>query len=80
MAQVAGASGGADEAVVDGRTGLVVRRPRSVADATGALRSLLQDRDRREAMGREARARATTEFSYDALARRLGAALAEVGG
>jgi phosphatidylinositol alpha-1,6-mannosyltransferase len=80
VAQVAGASGGADEAVVDGRTGLVVRRPRSVADATGALRSLLADRGRREAMGREARARAVTEFAYDALARRLGAALAEVGG
>ncbi|HET6811010.1 MAG TPA: glycosyltransferase family 4 protein [Acidimicrobiales bacterium] len=80
VAQVAGASGGADEAVVDGRTGLVVRRPRSVADATGALRSLLADPGRREAMGREARARAATEFAYDGLARRLGEALAEVGG
>jgi phosphatidylinositol alpha-1,6-mannosyltransferase len=80
VAQVAGASGGADEAVVDGVTGLVVSRPRSVPDATAALRSLLTDRERREAMGREARARAVTEFSYDALARRLGAALAGVGG
>ena len=80
VAQVAGASGGADEAVVDGVTGLVVRRPRSVPDATAALRALLTDGRRRAAMGREGRDRATTGFSYDALAARLGAALAEVGG
>jgi phosphatidyl-myo-inositol dimannoside synthase len=80
VAQVAGASGGADEAVVDGLTGVVVRRPHSVEGATAALRGVLAARERREAMGREARARATTEFSYDPLARRLGAALAEVGG
>ena len=80
VAQVAGASGGADEAVVDGSTGLVVRRPRSVAEATKALRSVLADPATREAMGRRGRLRATTEFSYDALARRLAVALAEVGG
>ena len=80
VAQVAGASGGAAEAVVEGRTGLVVRRPRSVGEATAALRGLLTDEERRRGMGRQARARALSEFSYDGLARRLGEALAEVGG
>jgi len=74
--QVAGDSGGAAEAVVDGVTGLVVRQPgdpQAVADALGPL---LDDPARRADMGVAGRERAVAGFSYDVLAGRLGAALA----
>jgi phosphatidylinositol alpha-1,6-mannosyltransferase len=72
---VAGDSGGAAEAVADGETGIVVRRPDDVGEAAAALRELLDDDGRRLEMGAAARTRAELEFSYDVLAERLGAAL-----
>jgi phosphatidylinositol alpha-1,6-mannosyltransferase len=75
VAQVAGASGGAAEAVAHGSTGLVVEDPTSVAAVADALRRLLVDPDRREAMGRAARQRTVEAFSYDVLAARLRAEL-----
>jgi phosphatidylinositol alpha-1,6-mannosyltransferase len=74
--QVAGASGGAAEAVADGETGLVVDRPNDVREVATALAALLDDEPRRIAMGHAARKRAAAEFSYDVLAARLHAALA----
>ena len=41
--QVAGASGGAGEAVLDGETGLVVRHPSEIGAVTAAVRRLLAD-------------------------------------
>lgn len=76
--QVAGRSGGAHEAVEHGVSGLVVDDPRSVAEVAAALRALIVDPERRLAMGRAGRARAEAEFSYDLLAERLRAALADV--
>jgi phosphatidylinositol alpha-1,6-mannosyltransferase len=73
--QVAGDSGGAAEAVADGETGIVVRRPEDVGEAVDALRRLLDDDAERARMGLAARARAEQEFSYAVLAARLGAAL-----
>ena len=73
--QVAGASGGADEAVEDGVTGLVVRRPGDPAEVASALASLLDDPERRAWMGQAARRRAAEEFSWATLARRLDAGL-----
>jgi phosphatidylinositol alpha-1,6-mannosyltransferase len=80
VAQVAGASGGSDEAVVDGVTGLVVDRPADVHAAAAAIGRLLDDGASRTGMGRVGRDRAVTEFSYDALAARLRTALEGVGG
>jgi phosphatidylinositol alpha-1,6-mannosyltransferase len=77
--QVAGASGGSDEAVVDGQTGFVVRDPNDPAAVARAVNALLADGERRRRMGEAARARAVTEFSYDVLARRLEAAIDGVG-
>lgn len=74
--QVAGDSGGAADAVADGETGLIVRHPDRVGDAADALRRLLDDDAERARMGAAARRRAETEFDYDVLAARLGAALA----
>ena len=53
--QVAGASGGSDEAVVDGETGLVVRDPRDPAEVARGLRTLFDDAHRRQRMGVAAR-------------------------
>ncbi|HZM30779.1 MAG TPA: glycosyltransferase family 4 protein [Acidimicrobiales bacterium] len=73
--QVAGASGGAAEAVVDGATGFVVTEPGDAGTVTAALARLLDDPDRRAEMGAAARRRAEAEFSYDVLAERLAGEL-----
>ena len=75
--QVAGRSGGAHEAVANGETGLVLdpATPGAAAEAIGAL---LDDGERRAAMGAAARQRAATSFSYDLLADRLRRAIEEM--
>jgi phosphatidylinositol alpha-1,6-mannosyltransferase len=78
--QVAGRSGGADEAVIDGETGLVVGDPGDPGAVAHALRQLLMDDDRRTRMGRAARARVEESFGYGFLARRLADALQDVEG
>ena len=74
--QVAGASGGAAEAVADGETGVVVGTPGDATAVARALAPLLDEVDRRMAMGAAARRRAETEFAYDVLAGRLAEVLA----
>jgi phosphatidyl-myo-inositol dimannoside synthase len=73
--QVAGDSGGAAEAVADGDTGLVVRRPGDPEAVASAVGRLLDDGEARLAMGARARRRAEDEYTYDLLAARLGDAL-----
>lgn len=77
--QVAGPSGGAPEAVSDGVTGFVVRRPRDVAEVAEAIALLVDDDRRRKAMGEAGRRRVTTELSYDRSAQLLAGALAGTG-
>lgn len=76
---VAGDSGGAAEAVVDGETGVVVRSPRDPHSVADALAPLLDDPDLRERQGLAARARAEQELSWDVSAARLLEALEAVG-
>jgi len=71
VAQVAGSSGGAAEAVEDGVTGLVVSDPTDPGAVARALSDLLDAPGRREAMGRAARRRAEERFSWDGLADQL---------
>lgn len=78
VAQVAGRSGGAADAVADGETGTVVRRPRDPLAVSDAIASLLDDPARRSAMGRRSRERALADFDYDGLAETLAASLALV--
>jgi phosphatidyl-myo-inositol dimannoside synthase len=78
--QVAGNSGGAAEAVLDGVTGLVVDDPGDPGSVAEALRTLLSDPKLRTRMGRAARARAEGSFDYDVLASRLASTLEEVAG
>ncbi len=74
--QVAGASGGAADAVVDGETGYVLADPRDPVAAAVAIGGLLDDGGLRRRMGEESRRRAERGFSWDALAGQLGDALA----
>jgi len=76
--QVAGDSGGAADAVDDGRTGVVVRRPGDAADVAAALAPLVDDPERRARTGAAARGRAEAAFTYDRLAADLADVLREV--
>jgi phosphatidyl-myo-inositol dimannoside synthase len=73
---VAGDSGGAAEAVLDGETGLVVdgRHAGAVAEAVGAL---LANPSRAEAMGKAGRERVERTFTWPRLTERLARWLAE---
>ncbi len=75
VAQVAGDSGGAAEAVAHGVGGLVVEDPDDTAAIADALAGLLDDPERRRQMGAAARRRAVEQFSYDHLAEQLCRAL-----
>ena len=79
VAQVAGDSGGAADAVAHGETGLVIQSgsPRAFAAAIGRM---LTDSAGRAEMGNRARLRAESDFDYDVLARRLRTALIQAGG
>jgi len=78
VAQVAGRSGGAHEAVAHGTTGLIVDDPEDVVGAAKAIGELLSDPSRRARMADASRARAVAEFSYEVLANRLAAAIDEM--
>ncbi|GAA4318058.1 hypothetical protein GCM10023178_76590 [Actinomadura luteofluorescens] len=68
---VAGDSGGAPDAVLDGETGLVVPG-RSVPDIAEAVAGLLADPDRARVMGEKGRAWVEREWRWDVQAARLG--------
>jgi phosphatidyl-myo-inositol dimannoside synthase len=77
--QVAGRSGGAAEAVVDGVTGVVVDHPDDPQAVADAISLLLSDDELRASMAVAGRRRACDEFHYDQLAQRLAVALELVG-
>jgi len=72
---IAGASGGAAEAVLDGETGTVVTRPDDPKELAAAMEELIGDPGRARKEGEAARARVEQELSYDVLAGRLAEAL-----
>jgi phosphatidylinositol alpha-1,6-mannosyltransferase len=76
---VAGDSGGAAEAVVDGETGIVVADPNDVTAVAAAIDRLLSDPGLAGRQGQAARQRAEAHFAYDVLAARLGAAIEGIG-
>lgn len=73
--QIAGNSGGAGDAVLDGVTGFVIDPPTDAHAVARALDNLLDNPERAAEMGRAARQRALLDFSYDDLAVRLDNAL-----
>ena len=73
---VAGASGGAAEAVEHGSTGTIVDPPDDPDKAARALSAMLDDELKRQIMGQAARERAVDQFSYDRLVGVLAEGLA----
>ena len=78
--QVAGRSGGAAEAVVDGETGIVVHDPRDPGMLAAALRRLLSQPGLRSSMGEASRRRVVESYDYANLSLRLAGALGEMEG
>jgi phosphatidylinositol alpha-1,6-mannosyltransferase len=74
---VAGTSGGAPEAVIDGETGLVVDG-RNRAAVTSAIVELLRDPGRRAEMGAAGRAFVERRWTWDTIVHRLDGLLADV--
>ena len=75
--QLAGRSGGSDEAVVDGETGVVVDHPTDVGSVARSLAELLRNASLREKMSANSRQRVLDEFTYDALSERLSEVLSD---
>jgi phosphatidylinositol alpha-1,6-mannosyltransferase len=74
---VAGRSGGAPEAVIDGQTGYAVDGTDHSA-ITGAIVALLRDPDQRKAMGAAGRAFVEERWTWSASVRRLDVLLADL--
>ena len=72
VAVIAGASGGAPEAVADGVTGLLVSGT-DAGELTSAIDSLIASTARRHAMGAAGRARVIEHFSWERAATRVAA-------
>ena len=75
VAAVAGHSGGAAEAVLDGVTGRIVVDPADPEEVADAIAPLLRSPELRAGLGVAGRRRARDEFSYDVLAHKLYAAI-----
>ena len=73
--QIAGDSGGAAEAVVDGETGFVMPDPSDSSALAARIAQILDDSPLRHRMAVASRVRAVTDFDYDVLASRLGGVL-----
>jgi phosphatidylinositol alpha-1,6-mannosyltransferase len=71
LAPVAGRSGGSQDAVRDGRTGVVINNPRSVKELAGVIASLVVDDDERHRLARHALEVARENFDWDLLAGEL---------
>jgi phosphatidylinositol alpha-1,6-mannosyltransferase len=73
--QIAGDSGGAAEAVLDGVTGYVMKDPTDVSGLSARIATILDDDALRSSMATASRTRAESEFEYSVLAARLGEVL-----
>jgi glycosyltransferase involved in cell wall biosynthesis len=70
---------GAAEAVTDGETGFVLPEPFDVARLAEVLDSIIADPERRDRMGKSARA-AAARYSWDHIGARIEAAMIDVAG
>jgi phosphatidylinositol alpha-1,6-mannosyltransferase len=76
--QIAGESGGAAEAVLDGESGLVIREPKNVQSVTDALVKLVDDQSFRNRLAQASRQRAEAVFSYEKLSTQLAETLQQI--
>jgi phosphatidylinositol alpha-1,6-mannosyltransferase len=73
--QIAGKSGGAADAVLDGLTGKVVQKPSDVAEVSTSVSQLLDDVFLRSLMSVASRERALNTFDYNVLTKSLAQVL-----
>jgi phosphatidylinositol alpha-1,6-mannosyltransferase len=73
--QIAGNSGGAADAVLDGLTGKVAHNPSDVAQVASTVSQLLDDSFLRSLMSVASRERALNTFDYNVLAKSLAQVL-----
>ena len=73
--QIAGRSGGSHEAVIDGLTGTVVEKSKSVKDLASAMRALVVDAQRRAQYAEASRDVAVRSFDWNTLSAHLGRSL-----
>ncbi len=78
VAQVAGASGGAADAVIDGVTGRIVQHPRDAHAAAAVIDELLSDRPLLREMGLAARRRVEADLDHERLAAQLDTVLMDL--
>ncbi len=76
LAPVAGRSGGSQDAVRDGRTGVVIDNPRSVSELAGVIATLAGDDEGRDRLARHALEVARANFDWNVLAGELSRQLA----
>jgi len=76
LATIAGRSGGSNEAVEHGETGLVLDNPHSVSALADSIASLMDDDETRARFAARASAFASEHFTWDAIAARLSLELA----
>jgi phosphatidylinositol alpha-1,6-mannosyltransferase len=73
--QIAGKSGGAADAVLEGLTGKVVQNPSDTAKVSSTVIQLLDDAFLRSLMSVASRERALNSFDYNVLAKSLAQVL-----
>jgi phosphatidylinositol alpha-1,6-mannosyltransferase len=73
--QIAGKSGGAADAVLEGLTGKVVQNPSDTAKVSSTVIQLLDDAFLRSLMSVASRERALSTFDYNVLAKSLAQVL-----
>ena len=69
--QIAGKSGGSADAVSNNETGLIINNPKDPRQLAKSIETLLEDSEKLERMGLNARKRAQNYFSYDELSKSL---------
>ena len=75
--QIAGKSGGAEEAVLHEKTGKVIQNPKDSKSVAEAISELLDNKTKFAELKEVSRSRAETEFSYDYLSKKFHRSMLE---
>ena len=75
--QIAGKSGGAEEAVLHEKTGKVIQNPKDSKSVAEAISELLDNKAKFTELKKVSRSRAETEFSYDYLSKKFHKSILE---
>ena len=68
---IGGKTGGAEDAVIDGQTGILLDDPRDVEKVSNSIVKLVSDENLAKQMGKSGRERADKYFSWNSMAEKL---------